>query len=78
MENLFKELEKWSNKYDINFQFWHRNNSVYINKSGHNDLMVDLYSTGGYDTPKEVIIAALDWIYKVNRVPLQNRLTSKK
>jgi len=40
--------------------------------------MVDLYSTGGYDTPKEVIIAALDWIYKVNRVPLQNRLTSKK
>ena len=30
MKELIGEIEKWSEKYDITFQFWKNNNTVYI------------------------------------------------
>ena len=32
MGELMNEVEKWQQKYDITFQFWHLNNTVYIEK----------------------------------------------
>ena len=73
MDKLLEEIEKWSEKYNFSFQFWHKNNSVYISKdSFHGE--VDLYSTGGYDTPLEVIVRALLWVYKVNETKKVKRL----
>ena len=67
---LMNEIEKWQEKYDITFQFWHLNNTVYIEKD-----LVDLYETGGYSTPREAIEACLKWIYLKNRVKIDLRAT---
>lgn len=70
MERLLKEIDKWSDKYEISFQFWGEdNNNVYISKD-----YVDLYDSGGYETAYDVIKAALEWIYRVNRTPKKNRI----
>lgn len=70
MEKLLEEIGKWSEKYDISFQFWGEDrNSVYISRD-----WVDLFESGGYETAYEAIKAALDWIYRVNRVPNKDRI----
>lgn len=71
--NIFwSELNKYAGKYQFSFQFWGEgNNNVYIMKDD-----VDLYSTGGLETPQDALCDALDYIYKINRVPLHKRATT--
>ena len=70
MEKLLKEIEKYSDKYQFSFQFWgNGDNNVYIAKD-----YVNLFDTGGYLTIEDVIIAALHYIYKINRVPERERV----
>lgn len=70
MNDLIKEIERWSQKYDFSFQFWGEGyNNVYISKDD-----VDLYDTGGYETVEEVIKVTLNWIYRVNRTPESERV----
>ena len=69
MDSLLKEIEKYSGKYQLSFQFWGEgNNNVFVEK---ND--VELYSNGGLESPKEAIKEALNYIYRVNRVPHNQR-----
>jgi hypothetical protein len=64
MEKLIFEIEKWSETYEFNFQFWgNGNNNVFISKDE-----VELYSSGDHTTPKDVIIDALNYIHKINRL----------
>ncbi len=57
-------LEKWTDKYQISFQFWGKgNNNVFIEKDD-----VELFSTGGKETILEVLSEAVDWIHRVNNV----------
>lgn len=68
--NLLTEIEKYSNKYQFSFQFWGlNNNNVYICKDD-----VELYSSGGFASPNGAIVAALLYIYKINRVKKENRI----
>lgn len=68
--NLIKEIEKYSDKYQFSFQFWGSgNNTIYIMKDD-----VDLYDTGGHSTIKDVIVDALHYIYRINRVPNVKRI----
>lgn len=61
---LIQELEQWSETYHFNFQFWGEgNNNVFISKDG-----VELYSTGGLDSIADIIIAALVYVRKINRI----------
>lgn len=69
MNNLTKELDKWSKKYDLSFQFWEGNNSFYVEK---ND--VELHSSGGFLTSEECIKECLLYIYKINRVSASKRI----
>jgi hypothetical protein len=70
METLITEIEKWSEKYDFSFQFWGEdNNNVFISKDH-----VDLHSTGGYETIEEVLKVTLEWVYRVNRTPKNQRI----
>lgn len=69
MENLLEEIEKWSQKYDINFQFWSGNNTFYIEK---ND--VDLHSEGGFQKPKECVVRCLNYLYIINKTPKNKRI----
>ena len=71
MENeLLQEIEKYSEKYTFSFQFWGKgNNNVYIEKD-----CVELTSSGGYETIEDVLKFALEYIYKINRVPMANRV----
>lgn len=69
-KELMNEIEKWSGKYLFSFQFWGKgNNNVFIAKDD-----VDLYDTGGYLTAEDVMIAALQYIYKINRVKESDRI----
>ncbi len=73
---LLKEIEKYSDKYKFSFQFWGEgDNNVYISKANI-DIDIDLFSTGGLYTIKDALISALNWVYKVNRVPKAKRLTN--
>jgi len=70
MEKLIKEIEKFSEKYQFSFQFWGiGNNNVFIMKDD-----IDLYSTGGWLSPVDAIIDALNYIYRINRVPKVKRV----
>jgi len=67
---LLEEIEKWSHKYELSFQFWGNDcNNVFISKDG-----VDLYDTGGYSSIEDVLIVTLKWIYRVNRTPSNKRI----
>lgn len=66
-----QEIGKWKQKYDFNFQFWKDNCSVYIYSGGGD---VELFGTGGFETEEEVLIVAFEWVYKVNRVPIKERV----
>jgi hypothetical protein len=69
VEKLIKEIEKYGGKYQISFQFWgDGNNNVFIMK---NDI--DLYSSGGFLSIQGAIMDALQYIYKINRVPYKDR-----
>lgn len=66
---LLNEVEKFAGKYEFSFQFWGSgNNNVYLNKNN-----VELYSGGGFDTPTEAIKYVLEYIYKINRTPKEQR-----
>jgi hypothetical protein len=69
MEELMEEIEKWSEKYDITFQFWKNNNPIYIEVD-----LVDLFESGGHETPIQAMYAALNWIYTKNRTPIKDRI----
>lgn len=70
MEKLIKEIEKLSDKYQFIFQFWGvDNNNVFIMKD-----FVELYSTGGHVTAEASMIAALQYVYKINRTPVCERV----
>jgi hypothetical protein len=62
LEYLVVEIEKWSEQYDLSFQFWGAgNNNLYISKDN-----VELYDTGGYESIEDVLEEAVDWIEKHN------------
>lgn len=70
MNELIKELEKWSQKYDISFQFWGEYfNSVTIEKDD-----VELFDRCNLDTVEDTFKAALEWVYRVNRTPKNERV----
>lgn len=59
---VLNEIENWTPKYEFSFQFWGEgNNNVFIDKDD-----VEIHSTGGYETPLDAMIAALEYIYKIN------------
>lgn len=67
---LLSEIEKWSEKYQFSFQFWGEgNNNLYIYKDD-----VELHSTGGWLTIEDALISALEYIYRINRTPKNNRV----
>lgn len=69
-EILLKEIERWAEKYQFSFQFWGiGNNNVFISKDH-----VDLYSSGGFDSANDVMIDALNYVYRINRTPKRNRV----
>lgn len=70
-----QEIGKWKQKYDLSFQFWKNNCSVFINASSSD---VELFSIGGFETEEEVLIEAFNWIYRVNRTPIENRVITKE
>jgi hypothetical protein len=70
VRNLIQEIDNYSDKYQFSFQFWgDGNNNVFIMKDD-----IDLYSSGGFSSIQEVLIDALQYIYKINRVPYENRV----
>lgn len=69
MNDLMSEIEKWSEKYEFSFQFWALgNNNVWIYKGG-----VEIFNRGGCESPREIIEETLLWIYKINRVRIDQR-----
>lgn len=69
MEKLLNEIEAFSATYEFNFQFWSAgNNNIYIEKDG-----VDIYNSGGFETIEDVLKDSLNYLYRVNRVPLNER-----
>jgi hypothetical protein len=71
--SLLLEIEKWSEKYDMNFQFWNDDNSVFLYAKG---TSTELFSNGGLSSPQEVIKEVLKFIYRVNRTPKDKRVKS--
>lgn len=70
MKELFNEIKKWAGIYEFSFQFWGEyNNNVWIYKDG-----VELFSCGGRESMEEVAKDALNYVYKVNRVKLGDRV----
>lgn len=59
---LMQRLLKYSSKYEINFQMWPKQYSIYISKDG-----IDLHSVGGYDCPNDVIEVALQYLDRINK-----------
>lgn len=68
-QTLLDEITKWAAKYHFSFQFWGEgDNNVFIRKNG-----IDLYSTGGCDTPRKAIFKALEYIYRINNTKKDQR-----
>lgn len=56
------KIEFWAHQYDFSFQFWGvGNNNVFINRSN-----VELHSSGGFETVKEMMDYVLRWCEKAN------------
>ncbi|AZA73549.1 hypothetical protein [Chryseobacterium indoltheticum] len=67
LEELFSDLDYWSVKYEFTFQFWgDYNNNIFITKGG-----VNIYDTGGLESPRKAIVNALEYINKINRLELK-------
>jgi len=59
---VFEELSEYYGKYEITFQFWGEgNNNVWVEKDG-----VDLWDSGGFKEPIEAMIAARDYLDRIN------------
>lgn len=59
---LLAKIEFWSKQYTFSFQFWGEgNNNVFIDRDS-----VEVHSTGGMDTIKEVLEEAIEWCEKAN------------
>lgn len=58
-----EQLEKWSQKYEFNFQFWGKSkNNVFIYK---ND--VEIFCSGDNQTVEDAINKAIEFINKINK-----------
>lgn len=56
----FAKVWYWSHRYHLSFQFWGTNyNQVRIEKDG-----VELYISGGNETPGEAMELAIEWCEK--------------
>jgi hypothetical protein len=59
---LLCKVEFWAHQYDFSFQFWGvGNNNVFINKEN-----IDLSSSGGFQTVKEMFEWVVKWCEKSN------------
>lgn len=59
---LVTKVEFWAHQYDFSFQFWGPgNNNVFINKG-----TIELTSSGGFDTVKEMFEFVENWCKKAN------------
>ena len=68
--DLLKEIDKYSEKYDFSFQFWGTGlNNVFIYKKG-----IEIHDIGQEETSRNIIIAALQYIYQINNVPESERI----
>lgn len=63
MKQLIKEIEFWSSIYELNFQFWPENYSVYIYKDG-----IELKSFGGELKMKSILKICLNYLRKINPI----------
>lgn len=59
---LMNRLMDYSSIYEISFQLWPKQYTIYIEKDG-----VDLASYGGSDNPNEALKRALEYLDRVNR-----------
>lgn len=59
---LMNRLLKYSLKYEISFQMWPNQYTIYIAKDG-----IDLYSYGGGSGPNETMIGALNYLDRINK-----------
>ncbi|MFW5847529.1 MAG: hypothetical protein ACOCVF_01235 [bacterium] len=67
---LIKEIEKWSEKYQITLQIWGQDNiNFYLYKDG-----VELFDSGGHSNVNMAYIKILHYIYRINRVPYKDRI----
>lgn len=63
MNQLFKQIEKYSETYEFSFQFWGRdNNNVWIYRGG-----VELFSSGNHETIEDCVKEAIKYIKRVNK-----------
>lgn len=61
---LLDEIEHFSEKYQISFQFWGPdNNNVYISKDH-----VELTSFGGRETINDILIVTLEYLRRINGI----------
>lgn len=61
-ELLLSRIEKYSQRYNISFQFWgDGNNNCFINKDD-----VEIHSSGGHDTIKEALSYTLEYLDRIN------------
>lgn len=69
-EHLLLALKDFSQKYQFSFQFWGAGkNNVFIMKD-----FVELYSSGDHETIEDAIKNALDYVYRINRTPIKDRV----
>jgi len=62
-KDYIQAIEKWSNIYQFSFQFWGKgNNNVYIYKDH-----IEIYDSGGHETPMRAINDALQYIKRINQ-----------
>lgn len=60
--NLMRRIMNYSKVYEISFQMWPKQYTIYIAKDG-----VDLYSYGGGSNPDETMTNILDYLDRINR-----------
>lgn len=63
--SLMKRLMEYSEWYEISFQMWPNQYTIYICKDG-----IDLYSYGGSDDPDETMEGVLKYLDRINNKPL--------
>lgn len=62
---LMKRLMDYSSVYEISFQMWPEQYTIYIAKDG-----VDLSSFGGGEGPDETMLRALNYLDRINSAKL--------
>lgn len=61
LTKLSKEIKKWSKQYELSFQFWPRQNNVWIYKD-----QVEIFNRGGLETMEEAMQEACDFLNRIN------------